>query len=822
MSNWPPPIPTQLRPNYKPIPLRWAYHLVLLIFIAGFFAFLEYETRLLPEPGFHSFKPLPQRIEDHSQARRDLVGETPSLAKETPRSPISSTTSARRDGLFTGDIPTTMSTPASASPGIITTDSMPSSASATPSPSSPSDLPVVSTTSPSSLQSSTSVESTAQISTDTEVLVSSSSSLDQGDQDPSTPVVQPNSSPNPLPLPSSGTTTAFTTSPTFQSPTDVHPNSSPRPLPLSSSTTTASTTSQTFPAGAIITRKTSIIAVTSETTLGTSTATSVKAVITNGTTSFTTITTAIPILSTTTSLSTHSEKDFLMASLIPVLLATFLAIPIQIFIKTFNHMVPFRSLRHRGQRGADLKGADARDSLCLSRGGMNIFTAPKISFRFIRRYQDPLPLLSFVLDILTTLLIPLSSETIQIEFAENYCTSLDWPLVPFGYRGPCAKGLRKSIVPSRAAEVFLCLMSAIILVMGFVLWRWRTGVATDPWSVASMTALLSGSSEEVKRLMLGITPPHLPQSVGSNSDDAEVEAARSKDIAKALEGKRFRLGYFQVPSSNNHWRPDSKQRGGGSAQNDRPWSQRGPYQQHMSYGLQLVLLPVVFLVLITGLLILILYYENTILDTPFERFMDSQTYGVRFLFTAMGTGITTFWDYYFGPTTTTTINTILSPIPSTELHALYHALSLHGVRPKDRLTLASVSIATFLSKFAPILLSGVPFRNTVTWKMHETYTWTLVFVLSYMVLVLGVLSFARPPPTSIAGYMYYVCDSHMLRDFEGLSTMPRKARDKAVMEMNDARGHEDGAGGKKGYFMGIMTGVSGVRRVGIDYLHVSR
>lgn len=527
-----------------------------------------------------------------------------------------------------------------------------------------------------------------------------------------------------------------------------------------------------------------------------------------------------------------------------------------------------------------------------------------------------------------------------------------------------------------------------------------------------MAALLSGSSREVKKLMLGITPPHLPQhpassdnagSVGRNPHDSEVEAASSQDIARALEGKRFRLGYFQVPSSSyDRWWSDDKQQGGESVKKYQPWNQREPYQQHMSYGLQLVspdqadtgsvrltvkdpptlsssstqpettqnlslvgklfvktkqslkrvlpsnkdttssvserrpaattnLLPVVFLVLVTGLLILILYYENTILDTPFERFMDSQTYGVRFLFTAMGTGITTFWDYYFScglslllcpflslrsrltkpllvvdicekqhfsqlqaaapnppdsidsaatsttnlsaattptnpttapapptdptlsprktPTATTTINTILSPIPSTELHALYHAFSRREAQPKDRLTLASVSMATFLSKFAPILLSGVPFRNTVTWKMHETYTWTLVCVLSYMVLVLGVLLLPRAvplyllgrfrknaredtgidgrqlaptPPTSIAGYMYYVCDSHMLRDFEGLSTASRKARDKAVLETNNSRGHEGDNAGGRGYFMGTLTGVSGVNRVGIDYIPVSR
>ena len=57
---------------------------------------------------------------------------------------------------------------------------------------------------------------------------------------------------------------------------------------------------------------------------------------------------------------------------------------------------------------------------------------------------------------------------------------------------------------------------------------------------------------------------------------------------------------------------------------------------------------VLALVLTTGLLILILYYENTVnLNTTFEVFMDSQAFGVRILFTAFGTAVSGFWGYYY-------------------------------------------------------------------------------------------------------------------------------------------------------------------------------
>lgn len=59
-------------------------------------------------------------------------------------------------------------------------------------------------------------------------------------------------------------------------------------------------------------------------------------------------------------------------------------------------------------------------------------------------------------------------------------------------------------------------------------------------------------------------------------------------------------------------------------------------------------------------------------------------------------------------------------------------------------------------------------------------------------------------PSTIAGAMYYVCDSWMLPRFEGLSTMKRRSRDFQVNEM-----------GLK-YEFGQITGASGVVRIGVD------
>jgi hypothetical protein len=56
---------------------------------------------------------------------------------------------------------------------------------------------------------------------------------------------------------------------------------------------------------------------------------------------------------------------------------------------------------------------------------------------------------------------------------------------------------------------------------------------------------------------------------------------------------------------------------------------------------------IAFLVPLTGILVLILSYNNTGGDTAFERFMSTHSFGVRALFTLVGVGISFFWSCFF-------------------------------------------------------------------------------------------------------------------------------------------------------------------------------
>lgn len=147
--------------------------------------------------------------------------------------------------------------------------------------------------------------------------------------------------------------------------------------------------------------------------------------------------------------------------------------------------------------------------------------------------------------------------------------------------------------------------------------------------------------------------------------------------------------------------------------------------------------------------------------------------------------------------------------PATAFSALWQATTTGDY------FLGAVSMATVVSKLTPMLLANVPFRNTVTWRMHETGTWGSIAALVYMVAVLGagtLVAASRRPrlplkPESLAACLYYVCDSSLLLSFDGVAALPRRRdRDRAVCDAT--RGNL--------YLFGKMRGLSGAERVGVD------
>ncbi|KAK4207936.1 hypothetical protein QBC37DRAFT_255872, partial [Rhypophila decipiens] len=474
----------------------------------------------------------------------------------------------------------------------------------------------------------------------------------------------------------------------------------------------------------------------------------------------------------------RSEASYLLASVIPVLLTTLLSIPIQVFSSSLNCLLAFRGLTRHHTSGA---GGQLSDTLLLSRNP-SLVSSQITSFRFLKRYRDPLPMVNMLLGVLSLILVPISSEVIRLESTrDSGCDEDDFNnRYSRAFIRVCAFGLRKSGGLIRFAEVILCVMGFLVLLLGLMLGRWRSGIGPargegEPWSIAHMNGLLA-SCGELAKVLRGV--------------DCEKDTDVKREMKMALDGMRFRLSW--VPASAPAGKGEQRQmtwmygleiiRPALEDKTSIRLTTRNPPQRKPTIGetsktgggrrfwfpsmpneLSLRFLALLFTV---GLLALILVYENTIApDTAFERFMDSQSFGVRILFTVFGTVISLFWGYYFSQTGLTPEQSIYLSPPSDVFVGLYrsvlHTRDFHSF---------NIALAALLAKFTPILLSNIPFYNTVTFKIHEACTWMAVVVLAYMVLVLagGLMVFcgwsAVNLPVKVdtmAGCMYYVCDSRM-------------------------------------------------------------
>lgn len=571
----------------------------------------------------------------------------------------------------------------------------------------------------------------------------------------------------------------------------------------------------------------------------------------------------------------RTEADYLMASTLPVLLATFLLIPVQIFTNSVNSILPFRALGWGHSHPENF--VSATDSLLLPQSNNIFISQPRVSYRFLREFKDSLPLLNVVVGIFGLVMVPLSSEVIRLEFSQECMDPPGEDYHPRFWPKVCAYGLRKSETLIRVAEGFLVTMALLIIGMGWILAKWRSGVSSEPWSIASMTSLLAGSSRQAEPQLA-----RLLRTVPTSGPDIDTH------LTKTLQDYSFRMGFSSegtdktygievtpkppptedsdknpIPQ-NTARNPPERRPTTSTVGSSRPhpllfWRRRRQNISHANkHKHKTIPLRLIFaLVFTTGLLILILYYENVVVELSeshqirrvltFEQFMNSQSFGVRILFTTFGVIISSFWDSYFPRLSESQIhrrlarapclaqNSILLSPPSNIFAGLWQSV-LHIIR-RDRaaddpdLLSFNIALATFLAKFTPILLSNIPFHNTVTWKMHEACTWMAVICLSYMLLVLlsvvtstmGVFkpwwratsSQEKEPRqkikmpvrvNTIAGAMYYICDSGMVKDFDGLSMRGEKEIREAVVGM------------EKRYVFWEMTGASsGEKRLGVDY-----
>jgi len=106
-------------------------------------------------------------------------------------------------------------------------------------------------------------------------------------------------------------------------------------------------------------------------------------------------------------------------------------------------------------------------------------------------------------------------------------------------------------------------------------------------------------------------------------------------------------------------------------------------------------------------------------------------------------------------------------------------------RHRHDIFLSLVACTAVLSEFLPLLLGAIPWRVSETYLTHQVCTWLAVAVLALMVAVLVGSLFLRWPsmpvdPSTVAGSIYYVCESDMVDEFRGMGWEAGDVRDSLV------------------------------------------
>ncbi|KAK5652263.1 hypothetical protein OQA88_10611 [Cercophora sp. LCS_1] len=480
-----------------------------------------------------------------------------------------------------------------------------------------------------------------------------------------------------------------------------------------------------------------------------------------------------------------SSLTYLTVYFLPLILTILLLIPLQSLDAEIKLLLPFRSLSRIG-------GSDHAMTMKTS-GLYGVWN----SFLLLIKEKDPLSLVSDTLMLAAAILVSLSGETVGLKLRGN-CIKRNL--------NTCFITLAVFRTPARIAQALLALLAIGVAVVWWCM-KQPTGVATHPGSMAGLCVLLQG--REVK------------DAVKNARGDAEKKAEGR--LEKQMKGKRFFLGGFDgAVEEYGICQVDAGQPLGVKLKRAAPLMERGVEEgRWLRVGTKERSAQSAFLVLLMGLLAVILYYENVVWEDPtmsaFETFMDSQSFGVNFLFTGLGVVIQFVWEDFCNDFFMMNTYRRMALKPQDARYSVLEERATNvftglwrALRQREPLA-GAMAFAALLSKFLPLFLSGVPFATAQTFYAHEVCTWGSVVLLCVMIVILvlhmWLVKWPHMPVSieTLAGRIYYVCDSTMLADFARLSMLDRRERDLRVQRM-----------GRK-YRFGWVTGLSGERRVAADY-----
>lgn len=320
-----------------------------------------------------------------------------------------------------------------------------------------------------------------------------------------------------------------------------------------------------------------------------------------------------------------TAKEYVLGAFVPTFIAVLFSIPWHLLASAIKEMEPFYQLQRPD-------GATAENSIALDyRASINIVA----TVNAIRKGHF-LVWWSGLVSLVVLVVAPLSSETVFIGF-DGKCTATSG-------RDACSPSLSVYPTAARVLQGMLAFIAILTLALMIAILRARSGVYANPLSIAGLSTLFQNSHavENFRRL--------------------NPYCTSSKMIRAALQGYRYRVDFYLDDDGVScyglvifHQEPDVAQI------NSRTSFHGGKkyatvavtaVQEHVRLKGQRTISSffvhpaaiVAFALFVTGLEILVIYYNKTGGDTGFEKFMDSQSFGVGFLFTAIGVMLKMYWS----------------------------------------------------------------------------------------------------------------------------------------------------------------------------------
>lgn len=321
---------------------------------------------------------------------------------------------------------------------------------------------------------------------------------------------------------------------------------------------------------------------------------------------------------------------------LPILLCTLLQIPVRILDQNARLYQPFHEMTYKG-------GALGRDSLLLQTSGLWCRLAS--IHRLFSRNQS-LVFLTSILQVTTMLVVSFSPTAVGMQLVGSGCDRGN----PYSVQNNCAM---MPAVFLRPTIIMLGLLTLMIVLVGAVmlrLRRWDTGIWEDPWSVAGTARL---SLNENLRPLIHTSQPWQNHKRALRPAKFSLQSfARNKwrGLAYGVVPQDDDSSVKVVnPSSESNVPMTTTVRTVSTAQitKERVGSDLHPPEKlELPFCLGYVGRSL-FLVFLSGLMVLILYYRNVSTPSSFEDFMDDESYGVTWLWTGFGTIVTEFWSTFF-------------------------------------------------------------------------------------------------------------------------------------------------------------------------------